>query len=332
MKILIVAPNWVGDLVISQALLQLIKQNNPQTIIHVLVRAKLSSLLERMPEIDKILISPTISNQLCLKKQYNFALGLRSEKYDQAIILPNSFKSALIPFWAKIPRRTGWLGEMRYILLNDVKTRVQQFPSLLERFLFLGKETFHDLIPQLKTTPKNVEQTLRKFDLTRPKRLLALCPGAEYGEAKRWPAKYFAEVIKALARDWEIWLFGGNNDQMIVEQIQNLSGNIGINLAGKTSLAEAVDLLSLAAAVVTNDSGLMHIAAALARPLVAIYGSSSPQFTPPLAQAVEILYLKLACSPCFKRQCPLQHLRCLKEITPSMVLTALEKLYENLNY
>ncbi len=333
MKILIVAPNWVGDVVIAQALLRLIKNNHPQAVIHVLVRKHLSALLECMPEVNEILISPVTSGKLNLKEQFIFARKLCTEKYDQAIVLPNSFKSALIPFFADIPKRTGWLGEMRVFLLNDIRFGVKKFPTLLGRFLFLGiggdNSRVVPAMPKLIASEEDVEDTLQKFDLTCPKRLLALCPGAEYGEAKCWPAAYFAEIAKILAPRYQIWLFGGNNDQAITAEIQNLSGNICVNLAGKTSLKEAVDLMSLATAVITNDSGLMHIAAALEKPLVAIYGSSSPKFTPPLTKKVEILCLNLACSPCFKRECPLKHLRCLKEITPKMVLDALEKLNEN---
>jgi len=331
LKILIIAPNWVGDLVISQALYQQLKKNDPNNIIHVLVRENLHTLLKRMPEIDKIIISPTQSHTLNLKQQYLFACDLRKEKYDQAIILPNSFKSALIPFWAKIPKRTGWLGEMRYLVLNDIKKGIKQLPSLLKRFLFLNNAV-QKTIPQLKTTAETVTATLSKFNLKPPKNLLAICPGAEYGEAKRWPAEYFATIIKTLAPTHEIWLFGSNNDKIVIDKIQELSGDLGINLSGKTSLDEAVDLLSLANAVITNDSGLMHIAAALDKPLIAIYGSTSPQFTPPLTNQARILSLNLACSPCFQRTCPLKHLRCLKEISPPMVLAELEKLHESTDH
>ena len=331
MKILVIAPNWVGDLIIAQALLKLIKQTTPHAIIHVLVRNKLSSLLERMPEVDKILIAPTASGKLNFKQQYIFARALRAEKYDQALVLPNSFKSALIPFWAKIPKRTGWRGEMRYILLNDIKTGADQLPSLCERFLFLGGNAKTTIVPLLQTTAKNIAATLQKLQLKVPKNLLAICPGAEYGEAKRWPAEYFATIIKILAPTHEIWLFGGNNDQNITDKIQELSGNLSVNLAGKTSLAEAVDLLSCATAVVTNDSGLMHVAAALDKPLLAIYGSSSPKFTPPLTKKAQISSLNLPCSPCFQRQCPLKHLRCLKDITPQMVLNSVLNILQNID-
>ena len=346
MKVLIVAPNWVGDLVIAQGLMRLLKQNNPEVVIHVLVRGKLSSLLERMPEVDKILLAPTVSGKLQLKSQYFFARSLRAEKYDQAIVLPNSFKSALLPFLAKIPKRTGWRGEMRYLLLNDLRVGVAKFPSLVQRFLFLGlasesrnlapedaKRVFmhEQYLPQLRTTAENIETALQRLHLSRPRRLLAICPGAEYGPAKRWPVEYFAELIKTVAPHWDVWLLGSERDRVITDEIQKLSGNLGVNLAGKTNLAEVVDLLSLAAVVITNDSGLMHIAAALDKPLIAIYGSSSPQFTPPLTDKAQIVTLNLPCSPCFQRTCPLGHLRCLRDLTPEVIVKIVRDNFSNEN-
>ena len=154
--------------------------------------------------------------------------------------------------------------------------------------------------------------------------VLALCPGAEYGPAKRWPAAYFAEVAKdRLDQGWDVWLFGSHKDQAVAAEIQQLLGGRCIDLSGRTQLGEAIDLMSLAAVVVSNDSGLMHVAAALGRNLVALYGSSDPGFTPPLNDNARILRLGLSCSPCFQRECPLGHLKCLRDLDPSQVLQAM---------
>ncbi|MCL5261456.1 MAG: lipopolysaccharide heptosyltransferase II [Gammaproteobacteria bacterium] len=325
-KILIVAPAWVGDLVMAQALFKILKLRNPDVIIHVLALTHMRPLLLRMPEIDQVIIFPFQHGELSLFKRYSFGKKLRNKGYTEAIILPNSFKSALIPFWARIPKRTGWLGEMRYGLLNNIKKSPHLFERMVERFAVLGSDAGarlpESLWPELTVKTSTLTETLQKFDLTKQEKpVLALCPGAEYGPAKRWPAEYFAAVAKTkLQLGWQVWIFGGVKDQLIAKKIQELTKNNCIDFCGKTDLGEAADLLSLAQVVVTNDTGLMHVAAALKRRIIAIYGSSSPKFTPPLAADVTILSINLPCSPCFKRACPYGHTKCLYGIMPREVI------------
>jgi len=179
----------------------------------------------------------------------------------------------------------------------------------------------------LSTNEAQQAATLTKLGLTLTQPVIALCPGAEYGPAKRWPAAHFASLAQALQqRGYQVWLIGSNKDREIGASIEQLSHQACRNLCGQTSLDEAVDLLGVATAVVTNDSGLMHVAAALDKPLVAIYGSSSPGFTPPLSDKARIVSLNLSCSPCFKRECPLGHLNCLTQLSPERLLTELEQL------
>jgi heptosyltransferase-2 len=155
--------------------------------------------------------------------------------------------------------------------------------------------------------------------------VLALAPGAEYGPAKRWPARHFAAMAREHAsRGFQCWLFGSSKDAPVTAEIATLAGVTVVDLAGRTSLAEAIDLLSLAARVVTNDSGLMHVAAALDRPMAAVFGSSSPEYTPPLSTRARVVSLRLDCSPCFKRECPLGHTDCLQKLTPAQVLAVLD--------
>jgi heptosyltransferase-2 len=320
-KILVIGPAWIGDMVMAQTLFKVLKQRQPNAIIHVLAPKWTSPLLERMPEVDRVLISPFEHKELNLYKRYIFSKSLRCEAYDQAIILPNSFKSALIPFWARIPRRTGWRGEMRYWLVNDMRIlNKSKLPLMVQRFAALGLNRNESLSehlpwPELLAQPssKNIDQPV-----------LILCPGAEYGPTKQWPAAYFAEVAKnKLAAGWQVWIFGGKKDQIIANKIQQLTDDTCIDFTGKTNLQEVIDLMPLANAVVSNDTGLMHIAASLHRPLVVIYGSSSPQFTPPLTKNAQIVSLNLSCSPCFKKFCPLRHINCLMNLTPEIVLEAL---------
>ena len=200
----------------------------------------------------------------------------------------------------------------------------------VQRFVALGFTPQPDSIaqPELMSKPDGVRSALQKLKISEPEgQLLVLCPGAEYGPAKQWPAEYFAAVADKMAQQgWSVWLFGSEKDRAIGEEIVLQLGKErrGVeNLAGRTTLEQAIDLMSLATVVVGNDSGLMHVAAALDRDLVAIYGSSDPGFTPPLNPRAKILDLSLECSPCFKRECPLGHYDCLRQLEPAQVLGAI---------
>jgi len=331
-KILIVAPSWVGDMVMAQALLRLIKRKIPNCIIDVLASPMLHPLLRRMPEVNDCLVSPFHHGDLKLMARFKIAQNLRKNFYTKAYVLPNSFKSALIPFWAKIPRRIGWLGEARFILLNEPRFLVKKKLSLMvERFVALADAKSEPLLeatllPRLQISVEQLDFAMQRLQLSLPSRpILALCPGAEYGPAKRWPASYFGELAKAkIEEGWEVWLFGSTKDKKMSQEIQEHCGGVCIDLIGKTDLGEAIDLLSLATVVVTNDSGLMHIAAALSKPLIAIYGSTSPKFVSPLSNnKFRTLVSNLPCSPCCERECPLQHTKCLYDIKPEVVLKAI---------
>ena len=336
MKILIVGPSWVGDMVMAQTLFQCLKQRHPECEIDVLAPDWSRPILERMPEVRAALSLPLGHGVLDLATRRRIGKSLVGQ-YDQAILLPNSLKSALVPWFAGIPKRTGWKGEMRYGLLNDIRTLDKDsYPLMIERFMALAYEPGAALSqpypqPRLVIDEASRDAALAKFELQLDRPVLALCPGAEFGEAKRWPAEHYAKVAEIKIRaGWQVWMFGSKNDHPSCEAIRErlIPGlrEESVNLAGETSLAEAIDLLSCADAVVSNDSGLMHVAAALNRPLVAVYGSTSPQFTPPLADQVEIVRLGLDCSPCFDRTCRFGHYNCLRELKPRPVIEALDRL------
>ena len=332
-KILVVGPSWVGDMVMAQTLFMVLKRYHPQAMIDVLAPDWSRPLLERMPQVHQAIGFPFGHGQLRLCARYHFAKQLRSSQYQQAIVLPNSLKSALVPFWAKIPKRTGWLGEQRWGLLNDARRLDKAaYPLMIQRFIALARPKGASLPeplpqPQLYVRPQAKVAVRETFQLTTDAPVLALCPGAEFGEAKRWPSEHYAAVARQmLDQGWQVWLFGSAKDQAVAAEIQSLTQQRCQDLTGRTQLSEAIDLLASARAVVSNDSGLMHIAAALGRPLVAVYGSSSPDFTPPLTDKAHLLRLGLACSPCFKRSCPLQHLDCLTKLVPEQVLAALSEL------
>jgi heptosyltransferase-2 len=336
MNILIIGPSWVGDMVMAQTLFQCLRQRHPDCAIDVLAPEWSRPILERMPEVRQTLSFPLGHGVLDIATRRRIGKSLAGQ-YEQAILLPNSLKSALVPFFAGIPKRTGWKGELRYGLLNDMRTLdKQRYPLMIERLKALAFDAGTVLPkpyprPSLQIDPVSREASLAKFGIIIDRPLLALCPGAEFGEAKRWPAEYYDKVAEQKIRaGWQVCLFGSKNDHAGGEDIRlRLIPGLReecVNLSGLTSLAEAIDLLSCASAVVSNDSGLMHVAAALNRPLVAVYGSTSAQFTPPLAEQVAIVRLGLDCSPCFERTCRFGHYNCLRELTPEPVLAALDRL------
>jgi heptosyltransferase-2 len=334
-KYLIIGPSWVGDMVMAQSLFIDIKQREPAAQLDVLAPAWTAALLDRMPQVTKLIQADFKHGKLSLSERISLGKRLRSEHYSNAILLPNSLKSAIVPALAKISLRTGFVGEQRWGLLNDIRRLDKtQLPMTVQRFIALGHMKGDPVrsitsipAPQLQVESQQVGAVLDKNKLTTEQPILVLCPGAEFGASKKWPAAHYAQVAQHyLAQNWQVWLMGSHNDIASCESInQQASGACRI-LAGQTSLPEAIDLISCATLVVSNDSGLMHIAAALQIPLVAVYGSTDPGHTPPLSSNHAIARLGLECSPCFKRECPLVHLNCLNDLSAELVLAEADKL------
>jgi len=339
-KILIIGPSWVGDMVMAQSLFIALKRRNPDCEISVLAPAWTRPLLDRMPEVDHSLALPFGHGDLKLLARRRFGRDLREHRFNQAIVLPNSLKSALIPFFANIPLRTGWRGEMRGGLLNDCRRlNKTKLPLMVERFAALAKPPTNypekrAASPRLLVSREQVDAALDKFSLqaaANTGRLVALCPGAEFGPSKQWPAQNFARAATDLILlGWHVVIMGSKGDAEVAQEIeQGIATKVGeklrsrvSNLAGKTDLAEAIDILAACSSAVSNDSGLMHIAAALDLPVVALYGSTSPDFTPPLAPLTRILASDIDCRPCFDRRCRFGHNRCMTEITTDTVAKA----------
>ncbi len=327
MRILVVAPSWVGDMVMAQSLFITLKQQHPDCQIDVIAPPWTLALTKHMPEVSQGFIMPVTRGKLGLMERINLGKSLRVEHYDQAILLPNTWKSALAPFFAHIPKRTGYVGECRWGLLSDIRRLDKSvLTRTVQRFVALAYPDSNNIppcpTPVFTVNPERQQQLIQQHGLNTAQKILALCAGAEYGAAKRWSAEYYAEVAKQKLQDgWQVWLFGSGKDKDIAEQINQLTGQQCVDFCGKTSISEAVELMSLSDVVISNDSGLMHVASALNKNLIAIYGSSDPNFTPPLSDQAKILYLGLECSPCFKRECPLGHTRCLTDINPDQVLS-----------
>ena len=326
---LLVAPAWVGDAVMSEPLLRRIAAQD-RCAVDILAPPWVAPVFERMPGVGKVIPAPFAHGKLDLAGRWHVGRILKTQGYRNAYVLPNSLKSALPIAFAGIPNRIGFTGESRYGLLNRRLTlNKRALPRMVDRFLALapgtGQPSPEDAVPQLHVAKGAFEAICHRLGLTRNERLAVLCPGAEYGPAKRWPPAHFAELARKLADEgWTIWTIGSGKDEEIGESIRALSDGVAINLCGRTRLADAIDLLSGTDVVVSNDSGLMHVAAALDKPLVALFGSSSPEFTPPLAKRVTILRNPVPCSPCFARTCRYGHLDCLTQLTPNRALEAIQ--------
>ena len=260
-------------------------------------------------------------------------------RFQRAIVCPNSFKSALLPYWAGIPERVGYLGEARYGLLTRRLPNPDKHarpPMVAWYGALAGSGVPADAQPRMGSAEVACNDAMRAQGL-QAQRYWVLVPGAEYGPAKRWPAAHFAALAQQLIDQHQlpVLLLGSTKDAEVCAQIASTVNAVqpGIchDLAGRTSLQDAIALVAGARAMVSNDSGLMHVAAALGVPQVAIFGSSSPLHTPPLSLLAQVVWLKneasyqppLDCAPCFARQCPLGHTRCLGDVTVAMVLARL---------
>ncbi len=282
------------------------------------------SVAERMPGIRRVLPIDVTHGQLAFAKRWQMGRILKDFDFDAAYVLPNSWKSALYPVFANIPERIGWHGEARFGLLNRRLRDLSEYPLMIERFMALadpaGKLPNQPYpLPKLTVDAENQRKCLSRLDLD-PANVVALCPGAEFGAAKKWPAEHYAKLADSLIDSGSnVWLLGSPGDVRDCDQIAERVPGV-VNLAGKTSMLDAIDLIAVCTRVVCNDSGLMHVACALGIPTIGIFGSTSPRFTPPLGTAAQVVELEMDCRPCFQRECPLEHRRCLNALLPDRVI------------
>ncbi|MBI3187627.1 MAG: lipopolysaccharide heptosyltransferase II [Gammaproteobacteria bacterium] len=327
---LIVGPAWVGDMVMAQSLFITLKRLYPDCKIDVVAPEWSLPVLARMPEVNTGIAMPVSHGKLALLARWRLGKQLRLKHYTHAIVLPRSWKSALVPYFANVPVRTGYRGEMRYGLLNDIR---ELNKSLLTQTVqrFVAHAYSKDAVlpspvpipyPVLQSDRNNTEQLLTRMDLNLSRPVIGFMPGAEYGPAKQWPISYFAELgAKLIEAGYQVWVFGSVKERQLGDVIVQGLPEHAVNLCGKTGLVDVIDLLACADQVVSNDSGLMHIAAALDVKVNVIYGSSTPAYTPPLSNTASIFYKNLPCSPCFNRVCKFGHYDCLKKIDSNNVLS-----------
>lgn len=332
-QVLVVGPSWVGDMIMAQSLFMRLKARSPESVIDVVAPKWSLPLLERMPEVRDGIELDVSHGELGLSRRAALGRELRGIGYARAIVIPRSLKAALVPWYARIPWRTGYRGEWRYWLINDMR---RLDPRLLDqtvkRIAALGTDGPEEKVgsidmPRLSVDRQNLERVRRSLRLGSRHPVVAMMPGAEYGPAKCWPVERFAQLGKLVTNAGaDVWVLGSAKESPLGERLEAEIGNDRVfDLCGRTELADAVDLLSAAAVAVTNDSGLMHIAASVGTHVIAIYGSSTPDFTPPLTERKTVLYRRLTCSPCFERRCPLGHLECLRSIEVGDVFGAVQK-------
>lgn len=341
--ILIIAPNWIGDAVMTQPLLASIKSQYPESKIDVLASTWVAPIYRACSEVHDVIEAKFEHKHLQWGLRKELASKLALKNYQACFVLPNSFKSALIPWLANIPFRIGYRGELRFGLINvalDNPSKVNR-PPMVEHYLALSQ-----LVNDEQTSPANgnltpklnvsavaadtVQVKLKNIHIDQAN-IYVMCPGAEYGPTKRWPTSHFAELAQSIVTNNpnnQIILLGSKGDHALAQEIEAKAKRDDHihNWCGDTSLDEAIALIGMSKAVISNDSGLMHIAAALKTPQVAIFGSSDPAHTPPLSDKAKVIWLNLPCSPCHKRECHLGHLKCLNDILPAQVLATLNIL------
>ena len=317
---LVIAPQWIGDAVMTEPLMRRLAARGEKLTVGAL--PWVAPVYRAMPQVSDVIEFPFQHGGLQLRARRTLGRDMKG-RFEAAYVLPNSLKSALLPFLADIPRRVGYLGEARVGLLTHRLKNPKGKPPMVAFYSALsGDADIEADRPRLQLPDAQVDEVLARHSLARGG-YIVFAPGAEFGTAKRWP--HYGALAAQLQQP--VVLLGSAKDAPFCAGIAAAAPGRCLDLAGKTTLADAFALVAGAANVVSNDSGLMHVAAAFGVPQVALFGSSSPLHTPPLNERAQVLWLKqdpdyqpaLDCAPCFERECPLGHLRCLNDITPERV-------------
>ena len=331
---LFIAPQWIGDAVMSEPLLRQLHARGERITVAAL--PWVAPVYQHMPSVENVVELPFKHGSLQWAERRALARQWRG-RFERAYVGPNSLKSALIPWLANIPQRIGYHGESRYVLLTQRlpnPARAER-PPMVDFYLALsGSSTDkrHSMQPVLQRPTDSVRQTLQAYGL-QAGAYTVIAPGAEYGPAKMWPAQHVADLCQRI--QGRVVLLASAKENALCQSIADMADSAQVlNLAGQTQLGQAFDLISAARDVVSNDSGLMHVAAALGVPQVALFGSSSPRHTPPLSDKAQVIWLAddpqytpaLDCAPCYARTCQFGHTRCLNDIRPERVAQLLQSL------
>ena len=326
MRSLVVAPQWIGDAVMTEPLLARLAARGERLSVAAL--PWVAPVYRAMPQVADVIELPFAHGRLDWAERRRVARMLRG-RFDAAYVLPNSLKSALIPWLARVPTRVGYHGEGRYLLLNRRLPNPAGRPPMVAFYDALAGGPARDgEPPRLQFAPAMLDQAARAAGV-QPGAYWVFAPGAEYGPAKCWPAERYAELARSLhtGHGLPVLLLGSAKEAALCERIAAQAEGACRVLAGKTPLLEAMALIAAARGVVSNDSGLMHVAAAFGVPQAAVFGSTSPEHTPPLNARARVLWLKeelqLDCAPCFDRVCRFGHTRCLTGVGAERVERAL---------
>lgn len=332
-RTLVISPNWIGDAVMAQPLLQRLKARHPERPIDVLAPPSVAPVWRAVVEVDTVLETPFRHKALQLRERWKYAKVLRARGYTDAYVLPNTLKYALIPWLAGVKRRVGYKGEMRYGLINVMHLDDTPPRPMVPFYAALANAPGAPLAPaprpRLQVAPARIEAAMAGAGLAPDRPLVVFAPGAEFGPAKRWPPRHFAALAQAILaheRHARIALLGSPKDRETCDEVMALAGAAAsamLNLAGRTQLDEAFALIARAGAVVANDSGLLHIASSLNRPVIALYGPTDPDHAPPFSDIAQALTLRIDCSPCRQRECPLGHHDCMEKMEAPLVWRAL---------
>ena len=335
-RALVIAPQWIGDAVMSEPLLACLAERGERVSVAAL--PWVAPVYRAMPSASEVIELPFAHARLDAAERWRLARAWRG-RFDRAYVLPNSIKSALLPWLARIPERIGYRGEGRFGLLTRRLADPQGRPPMVDFYRALAdlggpsgdrpQAADGHRAPRLVFSETEVDAALMAAGLRR-RGYWAFAPGAEYGPSKRWPAEHYAELARSLHRSsgLPLVLLGSPAEAPLCREIAAMAGPASRVLAGALSLQQAMALIAAARGVVSNDSGLMHVAAAFGVPQVAVFGSTSPLHTPPLNPHARVVWLKdepgLDCMPCFERTCRYGHYRCLVEVSPALVEDALE--------
>lgn len=332
-RALVVAPSSIGDAVMTQPLLALLRQQAPLLPIDTLCTARVAPVFRAMPEVDTVIEDPCTGSKLQLLTRWRLGRRLRTRHYLRAYVLQEHRGAALVPWFARIAQRIGYPGAARTLLLNRIHEceRPVQRAELFAGLAFEAGAPLPGAIPdpKLLRQPDRERAVRARFGFGRERAPIVLCPGAGSGSAGRWPARHFAALISLLASDWpetELLLIGSAAERTMATEIAALSGQSARNLCGETTLEEAGAIIAQAAGVVSADTGLMHLAAAFGRPQVAVFGPTDPRRAPPRSARAQVEWLHLSCSPCAEDECPLVHHACMNRITPEQVFESLTRV------
>ena len=324
---LVIAPQWIGDAVMSEPLLARLARRGEQLTVAAL--PWVAPVYRAMPQVADVIELPFTHGRLDWAVRRRVAGELRG-RFDAAYVLPNSIKAALIPWLARIPKRIGYQGEGRFLLLNRRLPNPAGRPPMVAFYAALSGEPASDgERPLMKFGAATLDRATG-ISGVEPGAYWAFAPGAEYGPAKCWPAERYAELARTLheKHGQPILLLGSGKEAALCAQIAAQADGACRVLAGRTALIDAMALIAAARGVVSNDSGLMHVAAAFGVPQAAVFGSTSPEHTPPLNPRARVIWLKealqLDCAPCFDRVCRFGHTRCLTGVSAARVEQALE--------